>query len=227
MSHMAWSWRTSPDGYIEVDTSGGTNYVRIALPGPNAQTAATEQWLELAKKYAQQNNIPVWWVLAFIYSESGGNPNVSNFCCAGLMALMLSVYHLTLAQAQDPETNVSLGTKTIGDYAKRGFDLPTIASMYNAGPAAGGGGAKKSISSVWGMVENMPAVPWTGYIEKIVRAANFWHDRLQGISPSPQREKPGTLLPSPTEVAAILFGIGAGWLVGDAIGAWAASRSRG
>lgn len=207
---MTWSWRTSQDGYVEVDTTGGSNYVRIALPGPNAQTASTEQWLALADKYARKNNIPVWWVLAFIYSESAGNPNVSNFCCAGLMALSLAVYKLTLAQAQDPETNVSLGTKTIGDYAAKGFDLPTIASMYNAGPSPKGG-AKTSASSVWGMAENMPAIPWTGYIEKIVRASNFWHDRLLSL-PLPAPPDNIASAPTPSPIPALAAGAFAGWL---------------
>lgn len=220
-----WVWRTSPDGFIEVDQTGDSNFTRITLPGPNAQTTATEQWLPLATKYAQKNSIPVWWVLAFIYSESGGNPNVSNFCCAGLMALALSVYKLTLQQALDPETNVSLGTKTIGDYSTKGFDLPTIASMYNAGPSTKGG-AKTSISSVWGMAENMPAVPWTGYIEKIVRAANFWHDKLVngGITvppiPTPPSSSVGSIL------LAIGIGAGVGWVTTNAIYARVASRSR-
>lgn len=178
----AWKWRTLESGLLEVDA--GTGWSVIELPGPDAQTKATEAWLPSAKLHARAHGVPVSWVLAVIYAESGGNPTVRNACCAGLMALSLAVYKISEAQAFDPEINIELGTKTLGQYRAQGWDLPEVASMYNAGPKAGR--PKPDLSDPWGMVENRPAVPWTGYIEKVVRAANWWRRRELGAEvPAP------------------------------------------
>lgn len=174
---MAWTWRTLESGLVEVDRGLGGNFEPIALAGPDPYTDKTESWARLARPYADAFGVPLSWVLAIIYSESGGQPRVRNACCAGLMALSLAVYKITEDEAFDPDTNVELGVKTLGDYRKKGFQLPQVASMYNAGPSQLTGGPKQSLTSVWGMVENMPAVPWTGYIEKVVRAANWWRAR--------------------------------------------------
>lgn len=208
---MTWRWRERPDGFYEVDRGTGT-YEVLELTGPDANTERTRRWIDLATKHGLEQGIPPSWILGVIYSESGGKPDIRNFCCGGLMALHFQVYGLTEAQAFDPEINVHLGAKTIGDYRKKGYELPTIASMYNAGPAKGGG-AKKNSTSVWGMAENMPAVPWSGYIEKVVRAANWWRKTLGDTTVIPKPEPPlqaagvGSVHP----VIAWGFGAFAGW----------------
>lgn len=174
---MVWAYRTLQTGIIEVDP--GTGFEAITLPRADKQTAATEGFLELAKAKAAAHGCPLSWVLAVIYAESGGNPTARNACCAGLMALSLVVYKITEAEAFEPAINVELGAKTLGDYRKKGHELPEVASMYNAGPSKLGG-PKASSKSPWGMVENMPAVPWTGYIEKVVRASNYWRAKELG-----------------------------------------------
>lgn len=167
-----WTWRTAPTGIVQVDRTGSGTFEAITLPGPDAATRRTETWLPLVEVFSAKYGVPVAWVLAVIYAESRGEPNARNSCCGGLMQLSRATWHLTEAQSLDPTTNVDLGTKILGGYRASGHDLPTCASMYNAGPTKSG--AKHSSKSVWGMVEDMPAVPWTGYIEKVVRASNWW-----------------------------------------------------
>jgi len=172
---QAWTWQTTPDGIVLVDQGSGPQ--AIELPGPDTATKKTETWLDLARPYAFSFGVPLSWVLGVIYSESGGNPQASNSCCAGLMALSLKVYKLTQAEAFDPDNNVELGSKTLGAFRTKGYDLPSSASMYNAGPSMLTGGPKKNAGDPWGFVEDHPAVPWTGYIEKVVRASNWWRRR--------------------------------------------------
>lgn len=189
---------------MEVDVDGdGRAFEALTLPHSDSQTAGAEQWRTLATAYAAKFNVPVPWVLGFIYAESGGNPKVFNSCCAGLMQLSLAVYKISRDQAFDPETNIRLGVETLGHYRSKGYDLPRTASMYNAGPRQGGG-PKPSIESTWGIVENRPAVPWTGYIEKVVRAANYFSQAL----PSP------VLVPPPTQAASLPAASSPGWVAG-------------
>lgn len=221
-----WKWRTNADGLIEVDQNDGAGFVAITLPGPDKLTEATEKWLDLATKYGTLNNIPPAWILAVIYSESGGNPNATNFCCGGLMALSRAVYHTTTVTETDPELSVKLGSQTLATYKNKGFDIPTVSSMYNAGPARDGSGAKQDISDPWGMVENRPAQPWTGYIEKIVRAYNWWLARLQNLElpinqPPPITETPFGI--SMLELLSLAAGTAAGWWIGWW---WGGRRSR-
>jgi hypothetical protein len=210
-----WTWETTDTGFVLVDQGSGP--AAIELPGPDASTARTEGWLDLAKRHAAMHQIPLSWVLAVIYSESGGNPGVRNSCCAGLMALSLAVYKLTEAEAFDPETNVHLGAQTLGTYRAKGWQLPETASMYNAGPSSVTGGPKAAESDPWGFVENRPAVPWTGYIEKVVRASNWWRRRelageLGTVTPVPPPPSPGTP-PPPVLAAATTAGGPFAWML--------------
>jgi soluble lytic murein transglycosylase-like protein len=182
-----WSWKTDPDGHVEVDQGDGNGFVAISLPAAGDRaTAKTEQWAGLAQKYATLYGVPLSWVLAVIYAESGGDPTVgsSDDLGAGLMQLTLSVYGLTRAEAQDPETSVRLGTQTLGQARQRGNDLPAVASVYNAG---GGhtGTPHASATDPWGYVETRPSLPYSGYIEKVVRASNYFLGRFpNGVAPS-------------------------------------------
>ena len=164
----------------------------IELPGPDALTEQTLKWKDFAVKYAAESGVPASLVLGTIYSESGGKPTVTNFCCDGLMALSRNtwepVYHLPPGGLKDPETNIRVGADVLRkalDMASG--DIPTAVSIYNAGPAASGG-AKKSISSPWGMVEDKP-LPWKSHIEKVTRANN-WFGRVlatqTGREPAPE-----------------------------------------
>jgi soluble lytic murein transglycosylase-like protein len=124
-------------------------------------------WRELAEKHAGRTGLPVSWVLGVIFAESQGNPNAKSRTGAlGLMQINFAGLRkgLTDAQVLDPDTNVRIGT----DYLRelRGFvdDLPSVASMYNAGPK--GRRPKPSNANAWGFVED------AGYIDRVVAANN-------------------------------------------------------
>lgn len=220
-----WQWRTSMDGIVEVDSGVGV-FSAIMLPGPNTATAKTEKWLGLAREKAALYGVPLSWILGVIYSESAGNPTARDSISAGLMQLTLKVYGISESQAFTPEINVDLGTKTLGGYKTKGFDLPSTASMYNAGPSKNGG-PKKNSTDPWGLAETRPAVPYTGYIEKVVRASNWWRDRelagetlggpttgpLPAPDGPPEADRPETLMASLGSSNGLLMAAGAlaGW----------------
>jgi len=189
-------------GYTDVSRDDGASWERITLPGPDAKTATTDPWLDLAAKYAAESDVPLAWVLAFIYSESGGNPNARNSCCSGLMQLSRQFFG-TDEVLLDPEQNIRIGADLLAKKRARWFDLPPVASAYNAGD---GRGIRTNAKSVWGMAEDMPATPWHGYIEKIVRAANWYQGRLDRGELRPhgtQPPKPNPPEPQPQPVKTV------------------------
>ena len=183
----AWRWSTDPDGTVEVDTGDGNGFVAISLPpGGDRSTQRTESWAPLAARYAALDSVPLSWVLAVIYAESGGDPAAgsSDDLGAGLMQLTLRIYGLTRAQAEDPETSIRLGTQTLQGFRQKGFDLPAVASLYNAGGRSSGSPHVAS-ADPWGYVETRPSLPYTGYIEKVVRASNYFLGRqMAGALPT-------------------------------------------
>lgn len=195
-----WSWETDPGG-VWVQMEPEQEAQRIELSGPDRLTERSEKWIPLAIKYGKSKGVPPALIMAVIYAETGGDPTLTNFCCDGLMALARDVWAPALGlepgELMDPETNIMAGTHVLQlALAESDGDIPTAASLYNAGPAKGGG-PKLNQSSVWGMAENMPAVPWSGYIEKVVRAYNWWtqHEGLQGGAPP--GPGPGPEIPPP------------------------------
>lgn len=189
-----WQWR-SDGAYTAVSRDGGETFERIALPGPNAHTKRVDTWYPLVQKYAAKHGVPEAWLLAVVYSESGGDPKAGNdLCCSGLTGLHRKVWGLTREQTYDPDTALDMGAKILGSAMRsQQHDLPRSAATYNHGHVA------PSAASVWGMVENMPAVPWTGYIEKIVRTANWYQARLDAGDPITPRAPQPPDPPDPPE----------------------------
>lgn len=185
---MAWSWTTGPDGLVSVDKGDGEGALVIDLGGSDAAVERTALWASLAEKYAEHEQIPLGWILGVIYSESGGDPTIasSDSVGAGLMQLTVTppLFGISRAQALDPETNVRVGSGLLGKYARLGNDLPAVASMFNAGPGAGNK-PKGAVSDPWGYVETRPSLPYTGYIEKVVRASNYFAQRFPPGSVAP------------------------------------------
>ena len=189
---MTWVWRTTSDGYVEVDQ--GQGFEAVSLPKADSASDRTEGWLSLAQRYAAISQIPPSWILAVIYAESGGvaTSGSSDDLSAGLMQVTFSTASLvegrpiTRADLVDPETSIRIGSKILGKYAAEGNDLPAVASMYNAGPSLLDQTRPKSNSTdPWGYAETRPSLPYSGYIEKVVRAQNYFLDRLGAIGPSP------------------------------------------
>lgn len=212
---MVWTWQTRMDGVVEVDRGAG--FEAIALAGPDAQTARTEKWAPIVQRVAAELEVPPAWVLATIYAESGGNPlAVSPDGGYGLMQLTPPKnFGLSTEQALDPEQNIRAGAGLLAKLRRRGWDLPRVASGYNAG--AGVTAPHPDAKDPWGFKETRPASPWTGYIEKVVRAANFWsvlEDAPSPKAPAPAPRRPGALLPI------LLLGVGIVMLEPRLLPAW-------
>lgn len=186
-----WKWRTLPDGRVEVNRQDGNGFQAApSLDHHGVVTTADKvsQWEELASKYAAKYNIPQSWILAFILAESGGDPSAENFCCAGLMGIYWSVHKKTKADMLDPEKNIDYGASLLASTAAKGYQLPGVASVHVAG-GGHSGTPHDSIASPWGMREHMwlgkPGVDGSvGYIDRVVRANNYWIDRLGGVQPA-------------------------------------------
>lgn len=175
-----YSWRTNREGYVEVDLFGNGEYQAIELPTDSSIQRVLTHWIDLAQRNSEKHNVPAPWILAFIYSESGGNPEAENYCCAGLMAIYYSIHGMTRDQALDPETNVDKATSWISESIKKGLDLPQSASVHNAGGGTTGT-PHASDKSPWGMRENT-GLPY-GFIERVVRAQNYFRRILGDAIP--------------------------------------------
>lgn len=170
---MTYTWRTNPDGSIEVDETIPT------LGGGNAKAfdAKVWRWRELAARWGVANNVPIHWVLGMIYAESLGNPDAKSHDGGfGLMQLTSASAreNKTYEQLRDPNENIRLGVKYIARacLSPLAKDLPAVASRYNAGGRVDGA-AHPSTVSPWGMRETK------GHITRVVSGANYALTRLR------------------------------------------------
>jgi soluble lytic murein transglycosylase-like protein len=200
-----YRWITTPEGYVEVDLGDGV-YARIVPPvGVGSWSARLERvwgWRDLVGKYAAKWGVPPWWVLAVMTVESGGDPHAENACCVGLLAIHLAAHHQTREAMLDPDQNLDYGTSLLASSIEHGLDLPAAASVHNAGSDAGGQ-PHPSTTSPWGMREETPG--GSSYIELVVRAANYFLDRLVAETYHPEPPAP---IPAGAP-ALIPFGLGA------------------
>lgn len=172
---MALIWRTLPSGFVEVDHGNG--FVRPTVAS-DENTARVTSWLPLARTAARRHEAPLPWVLGVMYAESYGRHEVkSHVGAVGLMQIMPStaaLYGVKAADLPRPDVNVDLGARVLAELRDGGrFDLPSVASMYNAGPRKLGG-PKTSTKSPWGFVED------PGYISRVVAGTNFFFGRHGG-----------------------------------------------
>lgn len=181
-------WRTRSDEIVEVSVDG-SEWRRPVLATSKQAIAmhrVIQQWDALATEEAKRAGIPVSWVLATIFAESGGNPRAkSQVGALGLMQIYSKSIRgsLTDGQVLVPETNVRLGASTLAKFRKAGADLPVAASMYNAGGPCTRDGVVVSCNTkgaVWGLKPwPSPKSHWgyreeTGYIDHIVSANNYY-----------------------------------------------------
>lgn len=187
---MTWSWRTLADQRVEVDKHDGHGFQPIMPRDTEGVRTTVERvlpWLSLAESLGGPRGVPPSWTLGVIYAESGGDPDASNYCCVGLMAIMAKIHGKTRAELFDPNTNVDVGTDLLGQSVAKGFDLPQAASIHVGGAA--GGKPHPSSKSSWGMREHVLDAPgWdgaSGYIERVVMANNLFATILQDQPPAP------------------------------------------
>lgn len=200
-SSAPFEWREAPDGTLEV-LSPPRPWQVYTLPAADAHSRGAAQWSDLAQRYGAEHGIPWHWILGFIASESGGDAQAHNTAssCYGLMQINAYVadkgYGVRPGSALfDPETNISTGCRILRDIYKKTRDLPTICSIYNAGPNSKTGLAKYSTKNPWRMVQN------EDYTDHVVMYSNFFlHGAgLPGPTPQPPTSSSGSgdlLLPA-------------------------------
>ena len=204
-----WSWRTLLDSSVEVDRHDGAGFVRpTCIEHP--EVLRTQQrcldWAALAADKAAKYDVPLSWILAVVYAESGGKADAENACCVGLMAIHCVAHNKSRAEMHDPEKNLDYGTSLLAESRSRGYDLPATASIH----VAGGGVEYKPHSgtccsakckpgcdpdkcsehpdhpegSPWGYCEHMfrktQGDGAVGYIDRVVPANNSLLDLLWG-----------------------------------------------
>jgi hypothetical protein len=243
---MAWQWRTTPEGFVDVDRNGepGTcnefqtgggllppagTFERLAFqetPLYQKAVAKVLAWRALAEKHAARTGLPLPWILAFVFTESQGNPNAmlqepSGAVGVGLMALTATPagfpgkFGITYQQAFDPDLNMTAGTDLMVKFRAGKLDLPQLASVYNSGPGRGGM-PYVSLRSRWGMREycGPPPTPENPnppvhccHIERLVRANNTMLAALAGAPPVPLPGPHGALPPATPSTAGRVLGM--------------------
>lgn len=189
-SDTPFEWREAPDGTLEV-LSPPRPWQAYTLAQADAHSRGAAQWLDHARHYGQVHGVPWHWIAGFIASESGGNPDAHNTksSCYGLMQINAYVadkgYGVRPGSALfDPETNIDTGTRILRDILKKTRDLPTICSIYNAGPDSKTGLAKYSTKNPWRMVQN------EDYTDHVVMYSNYF---LRGAgTPGPSTPTPSS-----------------------------------
>lgn len=162
---MTHRWTTRQDGVVEVDG---------AVPEIDPWNIAAfkrqvMRWLPSATRHGDAHKVPVPWILGVIWAESNGIPTVvSPDHGYGLMQLTSTALfkgHPKENTLADPDLNIALGVEFMGALRRRvGFDLPKIASGYNAG--LDGSQPHASATSPWKMRET------PGHISRVVAASN-------------------------------------------------------
>ena len=172
---MTYLWETKPDGRVLVSASGDIADLTLReLGAANQYTAKVDSWSSLARRAAKVHQVPVSWLLAVIYAESGGDPKAES--PKGAIGLMQVVpkYHQTNRVAMfNPKQNVLKGASIYRRLMTLGLDLPQAASGYNAGLVAETQKPHTSSKSPWGLRED------PGYIDRVVRANNWYIRRIE------------------------------------------------
>lgn len=165
-------WTTDTSGRVLWDTGGGM--VAHEIDGPTDRTRAVESWASIAARKARRYDVPISWILGTIWAESGGDPDaISSAGAVGLMQVIPRWHQTNRAAMLDPERNIDKGAQIQGGLRRAGFDLPEVASAYNAGLDRHTGRPYVSSANHWGMREQ------PGYISGVCKANNYFVGRLQ------------------------------------------------
>ena len=171
------TWRTLPDGAIEVLEEG------VIMPRSAAHVTRLQntiaKWRALAAEQSDRTSVPASWILAIIDVESAGNPVVESPAGAvGLMQIMPSWWKgHTKAEMQTAPVNATIGVDLLRAIATSSGvlgELPKVASVYNCGSNDATNTPRARPGTRWGMC----AEGW--YIDDVVRANNWIVRELGG-----------------------------------------------
>jgi len=190
---------------VEISEDG----IEWRVPILNAANAAkfdahVMPWEPLFSPAADRHKVPRCFVAGTIYQESLGDA-AARSKDGGLGLMQITARGLKQGHSDDeivnePALNIELGTAHLGHILQSAHDLPATASMYNAGsPCILDGGyvpcgtsklelpslrpwsneawlrnhRKEKFLSRWGFCCSV------GYIDSVVRAANYYLARMQ------------------------------------------------
>ncbi len=144
---------------------------------------------DIISKYATAYNVPEIWIRGVIATESSWRPDViSSDGGYGLMQLMPATaaglgYSGTLDGLLDPDTNIQLGTKLLGQLRVRwGDDVQAVYSAYNSGSGTSYLSSAQVAKHVQNFLSNLesaiassPVVASTGSLSIILVALILWY----------------------------------------------------
>lgn len=153
---MYRGWRTEPNGLIVVTLADGSEKTPTIVRLDHVailrriQTTGTFRGRafplgELSQRVADKWGVPVEWLRAMQFQESGGNPYARNpeklpgIEDDGVGELQITSAWLkrgfTDEQLEDPETNLTIGARHIVQslVPTYGHDFPKISAAFNAG----------------------------------------------------------------------------------------------
>jgi soluble lytic murein transglycosylase-like protein len=224
---MAIDYRYIDGGYLEQQDPDGSWSVH-KLSGAEAKRFDDKvaRWFPIALDNELRTGLPAPITTAVIDGESGGNEKAEGPPSDHGIGLM-QITHPSLKQGLSdadvfiPENNIRLGVDALVTSAGHvGYDVPKLASMYNAGSS--GSAPWPSSSAPWGFREyKIPSTGENPYISKVVRAYNYGIDYLAQNSPSPSGDSGGGSI-----AGTVLKVVLAGAVIGGAIGVGAALGAR-
>jgi hypothetical protein len=149
---MYQGWRHDEDGVVHVTREDGTEVVpTLAGKWADSYDLVDDRWRSVATPVAVRWGIPVEWLLAMAWRESGGNPlATSQDGGVGLMQITSSALKAghTAEELLDGRVSLEVAARFIAALVKRpdvGRDFPRVSAAYNAGSV------RPSDANDWGM----------------------------------------------------------------------------
>lgn len=176
-----YTWTTREDGVIVTRDTVTRGESVLTLSGPNAELLEQieARWGDLCRRIGGRYGLRDGWLQAFIFQESGGNPNARNpERLPGPEDDGVGLGQITAAdlkkgytdeQLRDPEVNVEIMAHYMAKLVKTyGPDFPRISASYNAGSVHP---PYRGFENPWGMH------CWHGHITSEVSALNYYLQR--------------------------------------------------
>lgn len=165
---MTIAWQQDGNRVLVQSTSGAWEYPTLSAYERKVLNDKVLPWTDLAAVEADRTGVPLSWILAMVWRESQGNPNVKTadggYGLLGLTHSSVFQGHAKQETIDNPALNLKLGTDVIAAIIKRaGFLFPKVSSIYNAG---GNAEPHPSSASPWGYRES------PGHITSEVKAVN-------------------------------------------------------
>jgi soluble lytic murein transglycosylase-like protein len=149
---------------------------------------AADVFDEIVSKYSAQFNVPEWVIQGVIMTESSGRPDVISADGGyGLMQLMPATasglgYTGALSGLLDPETNIMLGTKLLGQLrARYGDDWAAVYSAYNSGSGTNyltnstvAAHVNNFLRNLESVIANTPVIASTGALAGLIGLVVVW-----------------------------------------------------